>query len=179
MRPPSSALSPLDPPTHRASASKAAPRSPSTAAHSPQRAHTSSLVLSESAPRPARCYCERAVTLLIELVRRCEGLNALILSWHVGVRSAFVALWRCARTPYWLLPSPAGEDDACKQRLRDVFRVAMANDPVFARAVDADDALDEVAEYDAFRDGFLVLPTLQSILATGRLTCIFAADAWF
>ena len=39
----------------------------------------------------------------------------------------------------------------------------MANDPVFARAVDADDALDEVAEYDAFRDGFLVLPTLQSM----------------
>jgi hypothetical protein len=75
-------------------------------------------------------------------------------------------LWRCARTPYWLLPSLAGDDDACKQRLRGVFRAALANDPVFARAVDADDtrhALDEVAEYDAFRDGFLVLPTLQSM----------------
>ena len=47
-----------------------------------------------------------------------------------------------------------------------MFRAAVANDPVFARAVDADDtrhALDEVAEYDAFRDGFLVLPTLQSM----------------
>jgi hypothetical protein len=66
-------------------------------------------------------------------------------------------LWRCARTPYWLLPSLAGDDDACKQRLRSVFRAAVANDPVFVRAVDADDtrhALDEVAEYDAFRDGF-------------------------
>jgi hypothetical protein len=75
-------------------------------------------------------------------------------------------LWRCARTPYWLLPSLAGDDDACKQRLRGVFRAAVANDPVFSRAVDADDtrhALDEVAEYDAFRDGFLVLPTLQSM----------------
>jgi hypothetical protein len=64
------------------------------------------------------------------------------------------------------LPSLAGDDDACKQRLRGVFRGVVANDPVFARAVDADDtrnALDEVAEYDAFRDGFLVLPTLQSM----------------
>jgi hypothetical protein len=49
-----------------------------------------------------------------------------------------------------------------------VFRAAVAGDPVFARAVDADDtrhALDEVAEYDTFRDGFLVLPTLQSMCA--------------
>ena len=64
------------------------------------------------------------------------------------------------------MPSLAGDDDACKQRLRSVFRAAVANEPVFARAVDADDtrhALDEVAEYDAFRDGFLVLPTLQSM----------------
>ena len=47
-----------------------------------------------------------------------------------------------------------------------MFRAAVAKDPVFSRAVDADDtrhALDEVAEYDAFRDGFLVLPTLQSM----------------
>jgi hypothetical protein len=68
--------------------------------------------------------------------------------------------------PYWLLPLLTGDDDARKQRLRSVFRAAVANDPVFSRAVDADDtrhALDEVAEYDAFRDGFLVLPTLQSM----------------
>ncbi|KAH9068351.1 hypothetical protein EDB83DRAFT_2518706 [Lactarius deliciosus] len=75
-------------------------------------------------------------------------------------------LWRCARTPYWLLPSLVGDDDARKQRLRSVFRAAVAGDSVFARAVDTDDmrhALDEVAEYDTFRDGFLVLPTLQSV----------------
>ncbi|KAN0107531.1 hypothetical protein V8E52_010049 [Russula decolorans] len=140
---------------------------------------------------------ERAVTLLIELVRRCEGLDSAdpelaryALDLHeLGLKNIIVAsndptrivalvdwqsasvrpLWRCGRTPYWLLPSLAGDDDACKQRLRGVFRAAVANDPVFARAVEADDtrhALDEVAEYDAFRDGFLVLPTLQSILAT-------------
>ena len=66
------------------------------------------------------------------------------------------------------MPSLVGEDDARKQRLRSVFRAAVAGDPFFARAVDTDDtrhALDEVAEYDAFRDGFLVLPTLQSMYA--------------
>jgi len=140
---------------------------------------------------------ERAVTLLIELVRRCDGLDSAdpelaryALDLHeLGPKNIIVAsddptrilalidwqsasvrpLWRCARTPYWLLPSLAGDDDARRQRLRSVFRAAVANDLVFARAVDVDDtrhALDEVAEYDAFRDGFLVLPTLQSILAT-------------
>ncbi|KAI9440028.1 hypothetical protein H4582DRAFT_1569176 [Lactarius indigo] len=140
---------------------------------------------------------ERAVTLLIELVRRCEGLDGAdaelaryALDLHeLGPKNIIVApdeptrilavvdwqsasvrpLWRCARTPYWLLPSLVGDDDARKQRLRSVFRAAVAGDPVFARAVDTDDtrhALDEVAEYDTFRDGFLVLPTLQSILAT-------------
>ncbi|KAH8994892.1 hypothetical protein EDB92DRAFT_239679 [Lactarius akahatsu] len=140
---------------------------------------------------------ERAVTLLIELVRRCEGLDGAdaelarySLDLHeLGPKNVIVApdeptrilavvdwqsasvrpLWRCARTPYWLLPSLVGDDDARKQRLRSVFRAAVAGDPVFARAVDTDDtrhALDEVAEYDTFRDGFLVLPTLQSILAT-------------
>ncbi|KAH9037855.1 hypothetical protein EDB85DRAFT_2142196 [Lactarius pseudohatsudake] len=60
------------------------------------------------------------------------------------------------------------DDDARKQRLRSVFRAAVSGDPVFARAVDTDDTRHalEVAEYDTFRDGFLVLPTLQSILAT-------------
>ena len=75
-------------------------------------------------------------------------------------------LWHRGRTPYWLLPSLVGNDDACKQRLRSVFRAAVANDQVFSHAVDVDDtrhALDEVAEYDAFRDGFLVLPALQSM----------------
>ena len=89
-------------------------------------------------------------------------------------------MWRCGRTPYWLLPSLAGnsDDDAWKQRLRGVFRAAVANDPVFARAVDADDtrhALDEVAEYDAFRDGFLVVPTLQSMYVSDPFILLLLA----
>ena len=44
-----------------------------------------------------------------------------------------------------------------------MFRAAVANDSVFSHADDMRHALDEVAEYDAFCDSFLVLPTLQSM----------------
>ncbi|KAH9994889.1 hypothetical protein BJV77DRAFT_1066603 [Russula vinacea] len=187
--PPSSALPPLGPLTHPCFYVEAAPRSRSTAAHSPQRAHTSSLGAPAGAEYQAllaetQAIVERAVTLLIELVRRCEGLDSAdpelaryALDLHeLGLKNIIVAPddptrilalvdWQSASVrPLWRC-----DDDACKQRLRSVFRAAVANDPVFSRAVDADDtrhALDEVAEYDAFRDGFLVLPTLQSILAT-------------
>ena len=84
-------------------------------------------------------------------------------------------LWRCARTPYWVLPSLAGDNDAHKQCLRSVFHVAVTSDPVFARAVDADDtchALDEVVEYNAFCDGFLMLLTLQSMCVSSFLRSI-------
>ena len=57
-----------------------------------------------------------------------------------------------------------------------MFRAAVASDAVFARAVDTDDtrhALDEVAEYDTFRDGFLVLPTLQSMCAFTLVVHLF------
>ena len=60
----------------------------------------------------------------------------------------------------------AGDDDACKQRPHGVFRAAVVNDPVFAHAVDADNtrhALDEVAEYGAFHDGFLVTTRTESV----------------
>src|SRR5882724_3203825 len=72
--------------------------------------------------------------------------------------------------PAWLLPSLAGKDKDQKARLCAVFKKAIKDadgpDSVFLRAVDSDDtrhALDEVAEYDAFKDGFLVLPTLESM----------------
>ena len=84
-------------------------------------------------------------------------------------------LWRCAHTPYWVLPSLTGDDDAHKQRLRSVFHTAVASDLVFARAVDADDTrhvLDEVVEYDAFHNGFLMLPTLQSMCVSSFLCSI-------
>lgn len=62
-----------------------------------------------------------------------------------------------------------------------MFRAAVANDPIFSRAVDADDtrhALDEVAEYDAFRDGFLVVPTLQSMYVPYLGHHFLLVDLW-
>jgi hypothetical protein len=55
---------------------------------------------------------------------------------------------------------------SCKQHLRGMFCAAVANDPIFVHPVDVDDThhtLDKVTEYDAFHDGFLVLPTLQNM----------------
>ncbi|KAI0322747.1 hypothetical protein OF83DRAFT_1048505 [Amylostereum chailletii] len=98
-------------------------------------------------------------------------------------------LWRCARPPSWLLPSlfgssemdnsasasdPKSPDTAATPtpdtaRLLNVFRrtIADAGGDAYLRELDADEdmrhALDAVAEYDAFRDSFLVLPTLQSM----------------
>lgn len=53
----------------------------------------------------------------------------------------------------------------------------------YLRALDSDDvrhALDEVTEYDAFKDGFLVLPTLESMYAypglRHRVFCQKCAD---
>ena len=76
--------------------------------------------------------------------------------------------WRCAHTLYWLLPSLVGDDDARKQQLQTMFRAAVAGDAVFVHAVNTDNtchALDEVVEYNMFRDSFLVLLTLQSMYA--------------
>ncbi|KAI0064973.1 hypothetical protein BV25DRAFT_1914121 [Artomyces pyxidatus] len=141
---------------------------------------------------------ERSVGLLSDLAQRCAGLDGddaplarFALDLHdIGLKNILVSaddptqicavvdwqctstrpLWRCARLPYWLLPSlAAGHDHARTQRLAGVFEQAVAGDAAFLRALRSDDtrhALDEVAEYDAFRDGFLVLPTLQSIIAT-------------
>ena len=49
-----------------------------------------------------------------------------------------------------------------------MFHAAVAGDAVFVRAVNTDNtchALDEVVEYNTFRDSFLVLLTLQSMYA--------------
>ncbi|THH12295.1 hypothetical protein EW146_g7751 [Bondarzewia mesenterica] len=99
-----------------------------------------------------------------------------IIDWQ---STAIRPLWRCARPPHWLSPSLTGgnDEDQLKGRLFDVFRRTISEaegpDSTFLRALDSDDtrhALDEVAEYDAFKDGFLVLPTLESMYVTSRFT---------
>ena len=56
-------------------------------------------------------------------------------------------------------------------RLAAIFRAETARteglDSLFLRGLDADDsarcALDDLADYDAFKDGFLLLPALENM----------------
>ncbi|RDX57262.1 hypothetical protein OH76DRAFT_1395054 [Lentinus brumalis] len=81
-------------------------------------------------------------------------------------------LWCCARLPPWLRPSMTATDEG-STRLAAIFkaevvRVAGINS-TFLRSLDLEDTrstLDDLSTYDAFRDGFLLLPALENILAT-------------
>ncbi|KAI0359829.1 hypothetical protein OH77DRAFT_871121 [Trametes cingulata] len=80
-------------------------------------------------------------------------------------------LWCCARLPTWLTPSLSSQIP--QARLATIFKAEVARleglDSIFLRALDLDDArmsLDDLSQYDAFRDGFLLLPALENILAT-------------
>ncbi|KAI0649080.1 hypothetical protein C8Q79DRAFT_491131 [Trametes meyenii] len=80
-------------------------------------------------------------------------------------------LWSCARLPVWLSPSMSIHND--NARLATVFKAEIARldgfDSLFLCALELDDArstLDDLSGYDAFRDGFLLLPALENILAT-------------
>ncbi|KAH9846685.1 hypothetical protein C2E23DRAFT_569322 [Lenzites betulinus] len=80
-------------------------------------------------------------------------------------------LWCCARLPAWLSPSMTTQTHHA--RLANIFKAEVARleglDSLFLRALDLEDArstLDDLSNYDAFRDGFLLLPALENILAT-------------
>lgn len=79
-------------------------------------------------------------------------------------------LWHCGRIPSWLTVSLSGEGGIDKFRLEKKFRKVIqdteGSDSIFLRTLDLEDtrrAIDDVCEYDAFRDGFLLLPTLESM----------------
>lgn len=79
-------------------------------------------------------------------------------------------LWHCARLPSWLAATLSEEGHINKARLESMFRKVIYDiegpDSLFLRALDLDDtrrAIDDVCEYDAFKDGFLLLPTLESM----------------
>ena len=73
--------------------------------------------------------------------------------------------------PTWLRPSLSSGDEANKERLSQIFRAEVARvdsvDSTFLHALAVDDSarctLDELADYDAFRDGFLLLPALENM----------------
>ncbi|OCH95376.1 hypothetical protein OBBRIDRAFT_767616 [Obba rivulosa] len=80
--------------------------------------------------------------------------------------------WCCARLPTWLSQSLSRNSED-RERLSAVFRAAISRvdgeDSKFLRSVDSEGtrhALDDLADYDAFKDGFLLLPALENILAT-------------
>ncbi|KAI0671775.1 hypothetical protein C8Q78DRAFT_973298 [Trametes maxima] len=80
-------------------------------------------------------------------------------------------LWSCARLPAWLSPSMSAHND--NARLATVFKAEVARldglDSLFLRALELEDTrstLNDLSDYDAFRDGFLLLPALENILAT-------------
>ncbi|KAI0367796.1 hypothetical protein BV20DRAFT_1023845 [Pilatotrama ljubarskyi] len=80
-------------------------------------------------------------------------------------------LWCCARLPTWLSLSLSHHNQ--EARLASIFKAEVARleglDSIFLRALDLDDAritLDDLSQYNAFQDGFLLLPALENILAT-------------
>ncbi|KAI9061304.1 hypothetical protein FKP32DRAFT_1594606 [Trametes sanguinea] len=80
-------------------------------------------------------------------------------------------LWCCGRLPPWLSPSISAPHETA--RLVAIFKAEIARldglDSTFLRALELDDTrytLDDLSTYDAFRDGFLLLPALENILAT-------------
>ncbi|KAH9037858.1 hypothetical protein EDB85DRAFT_565058 [Lactarius pseudohatsudake] len=95
-----------------------------------------------------------------------EGLGPMLRRYQ----ELAVVDWQCAYARSGV--AHARRTGSCPRWSATTTTTTRANSgcaAVFVRAVDTDDtrhALDEVEEYDTFRDGFLVLPTLQSILAT-------------
>jgi len=80
-------------------------------------------------------------------------------------------LWCCARLPHWLRSSFSDSSDAT--RLSSIFRAEVIRldglNSNFLQALETEDTrhtLDDLADYDAFRDGFLLLPALENIMAT-------------
>jgi len=81
--------------------------------------------------------------------------------------------WCCAKIPPWLTPSTSGESEEEKARWTSKFRETVVSvegyHSVFLRALESEDtrhAILDVCKFNAFADSFLLMPTLQSIVAT-------------
>lgn len=78
-------------------------------------------------------------------------------------------LWCCARLPNWLRPSLTASN-ADSTRLAAIFKAEVVRvagiHSTFLRSLDLEDTrstLDDLSTYDAFRDGFLLLPALENM----------------
>jgi len=82
--------------------------------------------------------------------------------------------WCCARMPSWLSPSASEQSEGKdKARWTEKFRETVVSvegyHSLFLRALESEDtrhALLDVCKFNAFADSFLLMPTLQSIVAT-------------
>lgn len=79
--------------------------------------------------------------------------------------------WQCGRLPRWLTPSLSEPDDGTKIRLAAIYRHVVAaedgRDSLLLQAL-ADNSstrcsLLDLCDYDAFKDGFLLRPALESM----------------
>ncbi|KAI5122770.1 hypothetical protein M0805_009852 [Coniferiporia weirii] len=83
-------------------------------------------------------------------------------------------LWQCGRLPRWLQTSMSDGDDDTKVRLAAIFRYAVMSEEgresMLLQALNQEGStrcsLHDLCDYDAFKDGFLLRPTLESIAAT-------------
>ncbi|KLO12751.1 hypothetical protein SCHPADRAFT_997871 [Schizopora paradoxa] len=83
-------------------------------------------------------------------------------------------LWQCGRLPRWLVGSLSEPDDGTKVRLAAIYRHVISaeegKESLLVQALSDSDstrcALLDLCEYDAFKDGFLLRPALESIAAT-------------
>ncbi|KAH9945158.1 uncharacterized protein BXZ73DRAFT_96148 [Epithele typhae] len=120
---------------------------------------------------------ERIAGLFCDLINRCQGLDEddpekapFSLDIHeLGLKNVFVSPENPTRV------SRIGKDPHDEAaRLAAIFKAEVSRvagkGSAFERALELDDAarntLDDLSTYDAFRDGFLLLPALENILAT-------------
>ncbi|KDQ57328.1 hypothetical protein JAAARDRAFT_35953 [Jaapia argillacea MUCL 33604] len=128
--------------------------------------------LDEDPPSPAPFGIDLHSVKLKDLFVTAENPSRIICvdGWQ-GVATG--PLWRCARLPRWLRPSISDEHIQEQSASSFIFKQKVqemeGSDSSFLRALDNEDtrhALDDISGYDAFKDGFLLLPTLESMLAT-------------
>lgn len=93
------------------------------------------------------------------------------------------SLWHCASLPTWLRGSLSGQDGIDTDRLQHTFYVKIQKlggvDNLFLRTLGVENtrrAIDEICEYDAFTDGFLLLPTLESMYVFQISTPDYCSD---
>ncbi|GJJ08576.1 hypothetical protein Clacol_002795 [Clathrus columnatus] len=132
-----------------------------------------------------RLTVERCMSLLGRVIERCRGLdeddptfNEFSLSMaELDLGGIYVAPDAPSLIlPTWLTHSLSDSEESqslCRERLTTIFRKSIQSidgpDSLFLKALDMEQTrqtIDHICDYNAFTDGFLLLPTLESLIAT-------------